>query len=181
MIRNPSVRSDETAVSPVLATILLVVITLAVAATVFAFLDPSGESAKSVPAISWKLDETLDRLTVVTAAKDADWNRIAAQSSSCVQNAPSTVVNLGSAANLYNVEAVDGASAANDLNQSGAGSACGPASRKTITDDLTPIRAGDFLDFCASPVSALDVQIELVDRTAPTLFLKTKFVDVQSC
>ena len=75
MKANRKFIEGEEAVSAVIGVILMVAITVAIAATVYVYVSGMlGSPGESAPTIQFKVDETLDRLEVVTADPDADWN-----------------------------------------------------------------------------------------------------------
>ncbi|MBI2077824.1 MAG: type IV pilin N-terminal domain-containing protein [Euryarchaeota archaeon] len=67
----------EDAVSPVIAVILMVAITVVLAATVFALVsDLGGKGQKNAPHIAFAQDETKDMLSVTASGVGANWNRV---------------------------------------------------------------------------------------------------------
>lgn len=66
----------DDAVSPVIAVILMVAITVVLAATVFVLVSDIGSNQKSGPTVSLRTDETNDRVIVDSGASNADWQRI---------------------------------------------------------------------------------------------------------
>ncbi len=75
MKANQNFRTEEEAVSPVIGVILMVAITVVLAAVVFVLVsDLGGGDANAQPAISWKQSEAGDYAEVTSAEADADWS-----------------------------------------------------------------------------------------------------------
>lgn len=64
---------DDEAVSPVIGVILMVAITVVLAAVVFVLVGGFSEKAEKAPHITFKVDENARTLTVVRADPGADW------------------------------------------------------------------------------------------------------------
>jgi flagellin-like protein len=64
--------ADDAAVSPVIGVILMVAITVVLAATVFVLVNGFGEEREATPALP-VMQKTSDRVTVVRAEPDLDW------------------------------------------------------------------------------------------------------------
>jgi flagellin-like protein len=66
---------DQDAVSPVIAVILMVAITVVLAATVFVLVSDIGNQNKPAPQISWAKDSSAATLTVTSASdNDLKWS-----------------------------------------------------------------------------------------------------------
>jgi len=73
MKANKKFINEEEAVSAVIGVILMVAITVAIAATVYVYVSGmTGKDSESLPRIA--LTKILDRLTVSKADSDIDWN-----------------------------------------------------------------------------------------------------------
>lgn len=83
MKANNNFRQADDAVSPVIGVILMVAITVVLAAVVFVLVSDLGETKDQAPNMSFQKDATNDRLRVVAADEDADWNDIAITYSGC--------------------------------------------------------------------------------------------------
>lgn len=179
------VQADE-AVSPVIAVILMVAITVVLAATVFVLVsDIGGNTGSAAPVISFTVDEGTDRLTVSSAASNADWNRINVVVSACVQVAASSAIGkMGTDASAYQNEA--GTDTGIALNQAAlAGTSCGAAvtTPAEVTNAADKIDAGDYLEFCSSPAAAdmTNVKLELRDNTANSIVFSHTFTAWDDC
>lgn len=73
-----NLRTDTHAVSPVIAVVLMVAITVVLAATVFVLVaDISQDTSKPAPQIAWNEDQTADTLTVQQAPTGHTWTEFA--------------------------------------------------------------------------------------------------------
>lgn len=157
------VNADE-AVSPVIAVILMVAITVVLAATVFVLVSDIGSNtSKSAPAMSIRAVDSDDRLVVDSASSGADWNRVAIRLKSVT---PSTAVICvgddatgGNGATTFQNEAGSGTCAATRTND------LSTTADLEITGAADAVSASDYLDFCAS-AAATDVTVILIDTTA---------------
>lgn len=116
--------TDTLAVSPVVAVILMVAITVVLAATVFVLVADIGNH-QAKPVAEWNLqpDEAQDRFNLQSASSGADWSDLQIQSSTAVRfalTATAVPASTQSAANAWT----------------------------TLTATRTPARAGDYLDLC---------------------------------
>lgn len=85
---------NEEAVSPVIAVILMVAITVVLAATVFVLVaDISGNTAKQAPQISWRDDQEADTVTVVQVSNPTTWGQLVVVG--CTAPAPGDAVDPG--------------------------------------------------------------------------------------
>lgn len=70
---NQAFKQNDEAVSPVIGVILMVAITVVLAAVVFVLVSNLGEGSESAPNVSFNKDSAARTLTVVQA-EDANWN-----------------------------------------------------------------------------------------------------------
>ena len=161
------VQADE-AVSPVIAVILMVAITVVLAATVFVLVSDIGsQTGKSAPTLSIRTDESLDRLVIDSAASGADWNRIAVKT----KQISAGIANVGAVASPFQNEATAVYAAdANDMS----------AADLEITGTNDPINAADFVEFCGS-AAAVDFVVTVVDTTANTAIGDYTFLTLAVC
>ncbi|HDS59377.1 MAG TPA: type IV pilin [Thermoplasmatales archaeon] len=68
---------DKTGVSPIIAVILMVAITVVLAATIYVWVSGFGGGGDETPNIACRNDATNDRLEVVSADPDLNWKDIA--------------------------------------------------------------------------------------------------------
>lgn len=118
------VQADE-AVSPVIGVILMVAITVVLAAVVFVLVSNLSKSGQKAPDVAFSTDETADRITIVTAQNELKYSDFEYKVSQDVQAkrnaAPSSAAaDFKSAAGGYGTWAAD-------------------------TEDFD---AGDYLEFC---------------------------------
>lgn len=146
-------KMDTQAVSPIIAVILMVAITVVLAATVFVLVsDIGGQSTNTAPQVAWSPDEIQDRLSVNTATQNADWARL---------NLTSNGLNVRYA---LNNEATS-------------------TSQKLpymATANPARIQAGDYLSFCAN-VAQSNVEIIVRDSTANAVILRHTFTSLAAC
>ena len=77
MARGQGWRSDSSAVSPVIGVILMVAITVVLAAVVFVLVSNlSKNSNTTAPNVTFSQDQTAHRLTIVSADASASWANI---------------------------------------------------------------------------------------------------------
>ncbi len=181
MKANQSFRNADEAVSPVIGVILMVAITVVLAAVVFVLVSDLGGDNSSAPAISFTKDDSRDRIEVTSAASGADWSRIQARVTSCTQaTGDSAIIYVGDA------NAESAVSAPRALNAAAAaGTACGAASAVQIASSVTAIAAGDFLDFCydstADTTAPTLVVVQLTDTVANAKVYEATFSNVVLC
>lgn len=71
---NQAFNTNDEAVSPVIGVILMVAITVVLAAVVFVLVSNLGDSSEDAPDISFSKDSSDHTLTVVKADAGADWS-----------------------------------------------------------------------------------------------------------
>jgi len=76
MKANQAFVNNEEAVSPVIGVILMVAITVVLAAVVFVLVSDLGGDTENTPTMSFDKDETANTLNIISAS-DADWGDIA--------------------------------------------------------------------------------------------------------
>lgn len=173
------VRTDD-AVSPVIAVILMVAITVVLAATVFVLVsDIGGNTGSTAPQISWNPDETQDRFTVNTAANNADWYRLTIQADSCT-SVGAIVAGSTSSATYINKNVNAAATGADIANAN-----CASPSAVRVGSGAARIIAGDYIDLCHDDTSgstaATNVKVTIKDTTANSIVTSHTFTDVADC
>lgn len=181
------VRNEE-AVSPVIGVILMVAITVVLAAVVFVLVSNLGKgSGQTAPNLQFTKDDTQDRLTITTAESGANWNRISLRVTSCTQTdaaavADGAVIRMGGAADPphQNENAV---AAGEELNEAATGTSCGAGLAKPVSTTTAAISAGDFLDFCATPAASLptSVVVQVTDTVANSVLGEFTFANIVPC
>ncbi len=178
---NQSLRFQEEAVSPVIGVILMVAITVVLAAVVFVMVsDVGGNPAEATMAVAWETTESQDKLKVTSAASGGDWSRLVIKVVSCTQAADGAVIRMGDSSGHVNVVAGPGGSA---LNAAATGSQCGDAISVPVATSAQAMGGGDFLSFC-SAVAGTDptsVKIQLLDIEANALVKEWSFNKLRSC
>lgn len=162
----------DSGVSPVVAVILMVAITVVLAATVFVMASDIGrQSSNTAPTISFKIEENLDRLVVVTAGPKADWARLGLRiQSQGTTSPPIPTIYLGTdAAGGYQNE---GALAT--------GLALSSSSSPAVTTTSDPIGGGEYLEFCGSAAETF-VKVLIIDLPASFTVAGLQFVNVNVC
>jgi flagellin-like protein len=69
----PVEAADDSAVSPVIATILMVAITVVVAATVFVISQQLGVGTDQPATLAFRTEDAQDRVKVISTSSDVDW------------------------------------------------------------------------------------------------------------
>lgn len=158
------VDADE-AVSPVIAVILMVAITVVLAATVFVLVSDIGSQTQTTqPAVSWTMDEIADRWEIAQAPNQVAWAG-------------------------YSVKASGTTSAWVRLNGDSAAAApsVGPFSATTAVELGTGsfsganLAAGDFTDFCVSAGATQNVQITLTHIASNSIANQKTFASIAQC
>ncbi|MHB8634720.1 MAG: type IV pilin [Thermoplasmatota archaeon] len=193
MKANQAFKANEEAVSPVIGVILMVAITVVLAAVVFVLVTKlSNNNSTSAPTLSFSTDSVADRLTLTAASTGADWSRVTVAATSCTANTPATdVIKIGSTTtDHHNVAATKTATGALAVS----------TPNPTCTAAFTPIQvapasatsvmaAGDFLSFCVGQAAvntagggaATNVVISLVDSVANSQIGQYTFTSVAVC
>lgn len=70
---NQAFKQNDEAVSPVIGVILMVAITVVLAAVVFVLVSNLGQSGEDAPDVAFSKNEDTNTITVVKAAPDLDW------------------------------------------------------------------------------------------------------------
>jgi flagellin-like protein len=153
---NQTFRQNDEAVSPVIGVILMVAITVVLAAVVFVLVSNLGGDSNTAPAVSWNKNESSDELSVVTASSNADWSNLEID---------------GDANFEYSINGEDAAGVAGR-------EAVTSGTPVTMTDDPSPIRAGDDLFFCGAAAGPLTITI--TDPSANQI-VKEETFDVEIC
>lgn len=149
-------QADE-AVSPVIAVILMVAITVVLAATVFVLVSDIGSnSANTAPAFNLRTDESLDRLIVDSATGKADWNRL--------------TITPNKAGSEFRLNAATGSS----------GNTVLPASATELTGTANPMGAAEYLEFCGTALLD-DVTYTINDVSANQVMGSWTFIQLAAC
>lgn len=149
---NQAFKQNDEAVSPVIGVILMVAITVVLAAVVFVLVSNLGGDSNTAPAISWNKQETSNTLSVVTASSNADWSNL---QYSC------TLDGVDANCDVY----LNG----DNTDTNAYTAAMGDVS---IVDDGTTIRAGDDLCFDSA---AGQLEITITDPSANQIVKEESF------
>ncbi len=144
MKANRKFVEEDSGVSAVIGVILMLAITVAIAATVYVYVGgmlPGGSGL--TPTFKLQIDESNDRLEVLSADSTADWNRLAIKTSSS-----NVKFNL-------NVE-VSGT----------AGTTLTADTATEITSSSDPMGATEYIDFEGVGGDLSDVIIIIIDTTS---------------
>lgn len=170
MKANRKFRQADEAVSPVIAVILMVAITVVLAATVFVLVsDIGGNTARTAPAISASTDDAVDKLVINSAATGADWNRMSLR-----------VKSLGTATEIQ----VGGAAVPHQNVAGRTDAASAPLTTNTNTAVATAsdvMDASDFVQFCSTTTTGANVVISLIDHTASQTIGDYTFPTILAC
>jgi flagellin-like protein len=167
---------DDDAVSPVIGVILMVAITVVLAAVIFVIVSGMGnKSQQSAPTPVLQVDDINDRLSVVSASIGADWTRVKVTATLCTTGG---IVNIGSSSATHqNMPATIAATYA-AISNSGC-SGLNPAIQ--VASATATINAGDYLAFCTSGGTATNVKIQLMDTIANTVLGDYTFTTLKAC
>lgn len=161
----PAFRHAEAAVSPVISTILMVAITVVLAATAFVLVAGiAGDTTEAAPPVAFFRDDVEDSLEARQPGAGADWDRIAIL---LVTDAGSGQILLGNPSGVVNQPAQTGG-----LVISG---------RVDIVQTTMPMMAGDRLNFCRSGGTDGAFEIEVVDYFANQRLGTYKFGGLEAC
>ncbi len=159
-------RHAEVAVSPVISTILMVAITVVLAATAFVLVaDVGGNVTEPAPNIGLSSDDVADQIQVSIADPKANWDRIALQVKS---NGGSDPIRLGSSTIAV-------------VNEPAEAGGVLIANRVDIVQGSLPMAGGDFLQFCRQGASDGPVVIQVVDIVTNTLMGTYEFAGFEAC
>jgi flagellin-like protein len=159
---NQAFKQNDEAVSPVIGVILMVAITVVLAAVVFVLVSNLGKGSSNTPTFILNRNEATDRLSVTSADSDADWNRLAIKSDHA-DAGEAAFVELNAVATSSSTELT--------------------ATNTEITDVADPMQAGDFLAFCAEDAVAYSgpYTFTLVDTSANSVIGSYSFTDLIEC
>jgi flagellin-like protein len=165
-LRRPFSSSDV-GVSAVISTILMVAVTVVLAATAFVLVaDVGGHSATSAPSLGFRVDDNLDRLSISAAAQNADWSRLRIEKLSFKGTG---AVYVGNGASPFFNEAA--AVGSGDL-----------TSPLMATMTTAKIAAGDYLEFCRASAGAQGAfQVRITDTVANAVIADYSMLDLHPC
>lgn len=175
MKANQKFANADEAVSPVIGVILMVAITVVLAAVVFVLVNnltgDAGEASQDVTATT---DEGKDRIDVITANDAADWGAMEIRVSSAV------VLRINDQAALTATDATcDGVATTGD---------CEAVAANTWTpmeQGSAPVEGGDYLTFCGGTLvagtEAVNVEITIRDINTNTVIETYSFKNIAAC
>ena len=154
---NQAFKQNDEAVSPVIGVILMVAITVVLAAVVFVLVSNLGGDSNTAPAISWNKSEATDRLSVVTASSNADWQNLELTGTftPTTGTTDSFFWALNAPSNLGETQFTNGDAAV------------------ALSDTAQSIRAGDYLSFCGE--AAGTVTFTITDPSANQVVKEDSF------
>lgn len=169
MKANRKFVSEDEAVSPVIAVILMVAITVVLAATVFVLVSDIGnQSNTSQPPVSWGMDEVQDRWSVSQAPNQVSWASYSMRSATG---------NLYVALNVAASTTVTGTSGSILVDSDG-------VELNTVSFENKNLGAGDYLEFCISgaPVGGVtNVEITLNHIASNSIANQKTFANIAAC
>lgn len=159
MKANQSFRNADEAVSPVIGVILMVAITVVLAAVVFVLVSNLSKTSGKAPDVSWTTDETKDRISLIKADTGLNWDDFSIKGTI---PAGTTAINWA-----LNADATTGGA---DL-----GSTYDPI-------DTDSFEAGDFMDFCSTTTPSTGITtIQIIHVESNTVVYETQFNGVIAC
>ena len=160
-----SFRHAQAAVSPVISTILMVAITVVLAATAFVLVAGiAGDTTDTAPPVGFFANDVEDRLEVRAPGAGADWDRIAIL---LADDGGSGSILLGNPSGVVNQEAQTGGLVI--------------TGRVDIVQTTTPMIADDRLYFCRSGGADGAVELEVIDYFANQRLGTYTFGGLEAC
>ncbi len=147
----------EDAVSPVIGVILMVAITVVLAAVVFVLVSDLGSDANAPSAVKFQKDEGTDRIKVISAESTADWDNLQVKA-----DQTGIEFELNAAADGVNGTAVTTALV-------------------NIASSTNPMSAGEYLEFCGTAGAVNDITLTLIDGAANQIMAELTFSGVAAC
>lgn len=146
------------------------------AAVAFVLVNNLGKSSgPSTPNLSFMTDDSADRLTIVSADSQANWDRITVSAIWCSGEPSSATINVGGSSSPHANRAATMSSsaviAADDCSDS----------PLPVAYSSVPVRAGDFLSFCADGATASNVQVSIEDMASNTMLGTFSFPTIAQC
>ena len=164
MRRRGFQRGDE-AVSAVISTILMVAITVVLAATAFILVADIGNNNTKPPvAIGMRSDDTTDRIMVISSSQGADWANLAVR---VVSNSGGGTIFLGSSA------------AGGYFNEAATLSGVDIASQTAVSTVPAPVSGADYMEFCRSGGTASPITVAVVDTRSGSLISEYSFLNLR--
>lgn len=150
------VQADE-AVSPVIGVILMVAITVVLAAVVFVLVSNLSKGGQKAPDVSFSTDETRDRVTLITSASGLNWDD-------------------------FRIKATFPASEVIHYKLNTEGST-GDASLTNAYSTLVSaaFTAGDFIDFCGATTVDGATTLQILHTESNTVVYETQFNGIVAC
>jgi flagellin-like protein len=182
MKANQAFKANDEAVSPVIGVILMVAITVVLAAVVFVLVSNlSKGGSQSAPTLAIATDDTLDRLTMTSAATGADWSRLSISTVSC-SGTGTPIINIGAAAAPHQNAAAT-AAAKTAISVAGTATTCGAGTAVQIATTPTAIKASDYLSFCITGTAptATTVIVSITDTVANSQVGQYTFTNIAVC
>ncbi len=147
----------EDAVSPVIGVILMVAITVVLAAVVFVLVSDLGSDSNAPSAVKFQKDEGTDRIKVISAESTADWDNLQVKA-----DQTGLEFELNAAADGVNGTAITTALA-------------------NIASATDPMSAGEYLELCGTAGIVNDVTLTLIDAAANQIMAEMTFSAVAAC
>lgn len=160
MKANQKFANADEAVSPVIGVILMVAITVVLAAVVFVLVNNlTGDTGEASQDITAQEKESTDLIEVITANDAADWGALEIRSNSGI------TFDINTAAAIATGTAV----------------AAGAEGWTTMSAATDPVEGGDQVTFCGTAGVVTDVTIDIRDANTNTLIEQYTFNDLAAC
>ncbi|HLF16186.1 MAG TPA: type IV pilin N-terminal domain-containing protein [Candidatus Thermoplasmatota archaeon] len=156
MPANTRNRRGDEAVSPVIGTILMVAITVVLAAVVLVLVNGTNGNGDSAPPVAMQRDEASDQVEVVRGSGDADWSLVEIRSSEALRFA------LNGAAGIAST-------------QLPAGTFVAASASSNVID------AAEFLDFCGDGAIKSNVDITLRYTSPNSVLEELHYLAIPAC
>lgn len=156
----PTLPEDE-AVSPVVATIVMVAVTVVLAGVLFAVVTGIRSQSHNTENVGFRVDETADSLYVIKVEEQPQWSTYEVRLSVAGDFELGGPVQAGTDALVANVFASMG------------GAPNGPGD--------AAVAAGSTMYFCAEPGPVGGVDIEIRHAGANTIIFRSRFLSLQDC
>ncbi len=155
MVLTPNSEKGEEAVSAVIGVILMVAITVAIAATVYVYISGSIGVQQTVPTVQMMAIENVDRLSVLNTDAELNWTNLAIRTTAAVSIYINGEADAGNCLNLT----------ANEYHK---------FAMSDISGSSGIIHGSDFIDIEGTSGNLVDVTITVIhDDTDTTLEIYT--------
>lgn len=157
MKANQAYKADEEAVSPVVGVILMVAITVVLAAVVFVLVNNLGKGTEKAPSLGASADSTNQRINIGTAEPGHNWLEFDLKADQALK------FDLNGDATAADTQAI---------------TAGGSTDAGLVGEAVT---GGDYFDFCGDGGIRTNVVVQVIHVATNTEVYKTTFPTIAAC